>query len=117
MAVQDIKAFVPCKNYEVSKAFYEEIGFSLAYVTDDLTLCESGECALFLQRFYEPALANNFMLQICVDSIEQAYERCSRSQHKTNLTEVKQESWGKVFYIWGPSGELLHVTELNEYVG
>jgi hypothetical protein len=26
---------------------------------------------------------------------------------------VKDEPWGKVIYLWGPSGELWHVTEFN----
>lgn len=113
MVVMDIKAFVPCKDYDASRTFYEEIGFSLAYVTEDLALCENGECAFFLQRFYQQDLANNFMLQICVEDIETAYQRCNASDFKTKISAVQQESWGKVFYVWGPSNELLHITEPN----
>ncbi len=113
MVVTDIKAFVPCKDYDVSQAFYQEIGFSLAYVSDDLTLCENGECAFFLQRFYQQDLANNFMLQICVEDIDTTFQRCNTSTNKTKITPVQQASWGKVFYVWGPSNELLHITELN----
>ena len=56
--------------------------------------------------------ANNFMLQICVDDIHTAYEICSKAQHKTKISDISEERWGKVFYLWGPSGELLHITEL-----
>ncbi|MFS1702054.1 lactoylglutathione lyase [Alteromonas sp. AMM-1] len=113
MVVLDIKAFVPSKDYDISKAFYRDLGFSVEYVTDDLALCENGECTFFLQRFYQPELANNFMLQICVDNIEDAFQRCNNSEHKTKISEIQQESWGKVFYVWGPGDELLHMTELN----
>lgn len=113
MNVTDIRPFIPSKDFEVSTAFYEEIGFVPEYVTEDLTLFNSGDCYFFLQRFFDEGLARNFMLQVCVTDIEDTYQRCSCSQHKTKITPVQQERWGKVFYLWGPVGELLHITQLN----
>lgn len=113
MDVIDIKAFVPSKDYEVSKSFYSEIGFKADYVSEDLTLFQNGDCLFFLQRFFNADLAANFMLQLCVSDIESAYRLCSQSKHKAKITPIQQESWGKVFYLWGPAGELLHVTELR----
>lgn len=112
MKVVDIKAFIPSKDYEVSKSFYTEIGFDSDYVSEDLTLFQNGDCLFFLQRFFNEDLANNIMLQICVSDIDSAYDRCSQSKHKTKITTIQHESWGKVFYVWGPAGELLHITEL-----
>jgi len=60
-----------------------------------------------------PELANNFMLQICVADIQDAFDLCSRSLHKTKISSIEQQHWGSVFYLWGPSGELLHITELG----
>lgn len=113
MQITDIKAFVPSKDYDVSKSFYTEIGFTAEYVTDDLTLLQNGECFLFLQRFYNEDLAKNFMLQICVADITSAFEKCSQSLHKTKITAIQNEPWAKVFFLWGPAGELLQITELN----
>tara|TARA_R110002126_G_scaffold33382_1_gene104421 strand:+ start:6580 stop:6924 length:345 start_codon:yes stop_codon:yes gene_type:complete len=113
MDVVDIKAFVPSKDYEISKSFYSEIGFKSAFVSEDLTLFQNGECLFFLQRFFNEDLANNFMLQVCVSDIDTAYRLCSQSKHKTKITPVQSEPWGKVFYLWGPAGELLHITELD----
>jgi hypothetical protein len=28
----------------------------------------------------------------------------------------KREAWGKVVYMWGPSGELWHLTETQQYL-
>ena len=113
MDVTDIKAFVPSKDYEISKAFYSEIGFQSDYVTDDLTLFQNGDCFFFLQRFFNEALAQHFMLQICVSDIDTAFALCSASKHKTKISVISDESWGKVFYVWGPAGELLHITQLK----
>ena len=113
MDVIDIKTFIASKNYDISKAFYSEIGFNASYVNEDLTLFENGDCLFFLQRFYNPELANNFMLQICVADIQDAFDLCSGSLHKTKISSIEQQHWGSVFYLWGPSGELLHITELG----
>ena len=51
MQVTGIKAFVPSKDYDISKAFYTDIGFESEYVSDELTLFWNGECQLFLQHF------------------------------------------------------------------
>ena len=53
------------------------------------------------------------MLQICVADIEAAYERCEKTPHKIKLEPIQSVPWGKVFYVWGPAGELLHMTELK----
>lgn len=112
MEVANIKAFVPCKDYEISKYFYTEIGFTSEPVSEDLTLFHNGESLFFVQNFYNKELAENFMLQVCVADIQAAFMLCSNAQHKTKITPIQHEKWGKVFYLWGPSGELLHITEL-----
>lgn len=113
MNVTDIKVFVPSKDYEISKSFYSEIGFKPKFITDDLTFFQNGACSLYLQCFYKQELADNLMLQICVSDIEVAFDLCSNSNYKTRITPIQQEAWGKVFYLWGPAGELLHITELS----
>lgn len=112
MKIDDIRAFIPSKDYEISKTFYTDLGFSSNYVTDDLTLFESAECTFFLQRFYNKDLAENLMFQLIVLDIEAAFEIANKSQHKTKISPIQQEHWGKVFYLTGPSGELWHVTQL-----
>lgn len=117
MQVDDIRSFIPSKDYESSKTFYTELGFSGEYVSDDLTLFESGQCTFFLQRFYNKALAENMMFQLIVLDINSAFEMANKSQHKTKITPIQQEHWGKVFYLTGPSGELWHVTQLDGTTG
>jgi hypothetical protein len=111
MMVEDIKVFIPSKDFEASSAFYTDMGFSSQVVTRDISLFENGECAFFLQRFYKQQLAENLMLQLCVLDIESAFKKAESSRNKRKITPIQQESWGQVFYVWGPSGELWHVTQ------
>lgn len=114
MQVDDIRVFMPAKNYRESQQFYQSLGFVMEFVSDDLSLLTNGDCSFFLQRFYNQELAVNLMLQISVLDFEQAWQDISKlSGFEIRFEPIKQEPWGKVIYLWGPSGELLHVTEFN----
>lgn len=114
MEVTDIRAFIPSKDYEVSQSFYQALGFKMAKVSDDLSVFELGTCTFFLQRYYNKEFAENLMFQLVVPSIEMAYEVIKKVQgFGSRIEPVKVEPWGKVIYLWGPSGELWHVTELS----
>ena len=114
MLVDDIRVFVPSKDFNESTEFYSDLGFINEYVSDDISIFENGECSFFLQRFYNKQLAENLMLQICVLDIESAFKIANVARHKQKITPIKDEPWAKVFYLWGPVGELLHVTQLGD---
>ena len=76
-------------------------------------ICELGECSFFLQDFYDQKLAENLMLQLVVTDIEQAFEQANSFPNETKISGIEHHPWGKVFYLWGPSGELWHICELN----
>lgn len=114
MQVSDIRPFVPSKDYEQSKSFYQALGFSMSYASEDLSIFTLGPCTFFLQRYYNEAFANNLMLQLIVADIEEAFARISGiSDMEIRYQPIKQESWGKVIYLWGPAGELWHITQLS----
>lgn len=114
MQVSDIRTFVPCKDFAQSQLFYQSLGFTLDTAGDDLCLAQMGDCYLFLQRYYLPEFAENMMLQIIVDDIDDAFAQIKRLPMPARYEPIKQEPWGKVIYLWGPAGELLHITELNK---
>jgi hypothetical protein len=113
LRVDDIRVFVPSKDFEVSKEFYTDLGFIGEPAGDDLIIFENGECSFFLQRFYSKELAENLMLQICVLDISAAFQCANSARHMTKISQIQAEPWGKVFYVWGPAGELLHITQLG----
>lgn len=115
MKVIDLRTFIPTKDYEQSKSFYQALGFSMSYVSEDLSIFQNGPCTFFLQRYYQEAFAQNLMLQMIVADIEEAYAVIATLQNfDIRFQPIKQEHWGKVVYLWGPAGELWHVTQLNQ---
>lgn len=85
MKVDDIRVFIPSKNYEVSQSFYQALGFKMNYVSEDLSLFENGDCSFFLQRFYHKDFAQNLMLQLSVLDINEAFDVIS-SLDSFNIT-------------------------------
>lgn len=113
MEVRDIRTFIPSKDYDVSKSFYQALGFKMSRASDDLSIFEAGSSTFFLQRYYNKDFADNLMLQLVVSDINDAYTAISQLRgYNFRFEPIKEESWGKVIYIWGPSGELWHITEL-----
>lgn len=114
MQVKDIRVFIPSKDYEESRSFYKALGFNLADASRDLTICESGRSTFFLQRYFNQEFAENLMLQLIVADIEQAFKTISGIKgFNTRYEPIKDEPWGRVIYLWGPAGELWHITQLS----
>lgn len=113
MEVDDIRVFIPCKDYDKSKSFYQALGFKMSKASEDLSIFELGRCTFFLQRYYSKEFAENLMLQLIVPDIQEVYQTLSQiKDHDFRFEPIKSERWGKVVYMWGPSGELWHITEL-----
>lgn len=70
MATVEIKAFVPARDFELSKRFYVDLGFELESLSDDLAYFHAGGCSFLLQRFYVREHADNFMMHLLVEDVE-----------------------------------------------
>ena len=45
----EIKAFVPARDFELSKQFYQDLGFEVAWSSEDLAYLHHGDCSFLLQ--------------------------------------------------------------------
>ncbi|MGJ8692399.1 MAG: lactoylglutathione lyase [Thalassotalea sp.] len=115
MKVKDIRVFIPSNNYEISKSFYLALGFKMEQASEQLTIFENGSCTFFLSSLNNESYARNLMLQLWVEDINEAFDVIEKLQNfDIKYQPIKQEPWGKVIYLTGPSGELLHVTEFDQ---
>jgi hypothetical protein len=114
MQASDIRVFIPSKDFNESIAFYQALGFVMQPAGEDLAIFEGNGCTFFLQKYYSEEFAKNLMLQLLVPSIEDALAVIeSVKNFNIKYQPIKDEAWGRVVYLWGPSGELWHVTQLN----
>lgn len=70
MATVEIKAFVPAQDFELSKQFYMDLGFVMAFSSDDLAYFHHGSSSFLLQKFYHKEHAENFMMHMLVEDVE-----------------------------------------------
>jgi len=70
MTIVEIKAYVPSKDFDLSKRFYQDLGFNLAWSSDELAYFQYGDSSFLLQNFYVKEHADNFMMHLLVENIE-----------------------------------------------
>ena len=70
LATVEIKAFVPARDFELSKRFYRDLGFEIPWSSDDLAYLHAGDSSFLLQKFYNREHARNFMMHLLVRDVE-----------------------------------------------
>lgn len=117
LPVKEVIPFIPAKDFEASKRFYAEL-FDVNWDTGNLCQVQAGISKFLIQNYYQRDWAENSMYQLIVDDVHAIWEKLESSGVLARHSNVranppKREAWGKVVYMWGPSGELWHLTEHN----
>lgn len=110
------RPFLPAKDFEASRAFYEALGFT-KLLDSDVAIFRVGHGAFILQRFYQKDLAENLMMQLMVDDLDAwwAHIQALDLPSSFGVTPPKapaMQPWGlRVAYVYDPAGVLWHIAE------
>ena len=113
----DLKAFVPARDFELSLRFYRDLGFAVGYNDGKLALMRRGRLAFFLQDFYLPVHAENFVMHLVVDDLEAWVEAGARlaaryADYGVRASAAEQRPWGLPdMTLIDPTGVLWRITE------
>ena len=77
MTTIEAKTFVPARDFALSKQFYQDLGFNLAWSDDALAYFRHGNSSFLLQNFYNKTHADNFMMHLLV-----SIDACITSRRK-----------------------------------
>ncbi|MBD8874024.1 VOC family protein [Rhodanobacter sp. DHB23] len=113
----EIKAFVPARDYEVSRRFYVDVGFEEKSEFKGIAYFALGSCSFLLQQFYQQAHADNFMMHLLVDDADGWHRRLTGEDilgryaaHGVRMSEPGDREWGmRDFHLVDPSGVLWHI--------
>jgi catechol 2,3-dioxygenase-like lactoylglutathione lyase family enzyme len=114
MTTVEAKAYVPAKDFALSKRFYQDLGFELVWSSEDLAYLRRGSSSFLLQNFYKKEHADNFMMHLLVKNVE-AWWRHVETQSLASKYGVMVEppadrSWGiRDFVIVDPTGVLWRI--------
>jgi len=110
----EIKAFVPAQDFERSKAFYRDIGFTMASDGDGIAYFHHGNCSFLLQDFYDAGLASNFMMHLLVADVDAWHAAVTKAdvvaRYGVKLGPVELQPWRmRDFVLTDPCGVLWRV--------
>ena len=109
---KEIKAFVPARDFELSKHFYDAIGFTCIWSTDDMAYFKHGASAFLLQNFHVAECTDNFKMHLLVEDVESWWEQISKAADKFGIKVEPPENrpWGmRDFPLLDPSGVLWRI--------
>ncbi len=110
------RPFLPAKDFEQSKRFYEALGFEKR-LEGEVAIFGVGSSSFILQRKFQKEWAENFMMQLMVDDLDGWWAHVSSLDLSAEFgvsepKPPKLQPWGlRVAYLVDPSGVLWHVAQ------
>ncbi len=110
----EIKAFVPAKDFELSKRFYADLGFMIPWSSEDMAYLHVGKCSFLLQRFHVQEHTDNFMMHMLVPDVDawwrHVVDQGLAERYGVRALPPEDRSWGiRDFVLNDPSGVLWRI--------
>lgn len=114
LATVEIKAFIPAKDFELSKRFYQDLGFTKASDGDGVAYFLHGDCAFLLQDFYQEGLAKNLMMHLLVEDVDAWWAHLQAAdipaKYGVKVTEAQDQPWRiRDFVLIDPTGVMWRI--------
>jgi len=108
----EIKAFVPAKDFELSKRFYQDLGFAVNWSSDDLAYIAHGNSSFLLQRFQDGI--EDFMMHLLVRDVDSWWSHVQdqdiAAKYGVMIEPISDKPWGlRDFAISDPSHVLWRI--------
>ena len=109
--VVEIKAFVPARDFALSKQFYQDVGFTMASDGDGVAYFHHCNASFLLQDFFEPALASNLQMHLLVEDVQawrdELVARDLAGRYCVKIGPLVDQPWRmRDFFLYDPSGVL-----------
>jgi hypothetical protein len=105
----ELKAFIPAKDFALSKQFYLDFGFLKASDEDDVAYFHAGNCSFLLQNFQPQATPENLMMHLLVKDIYAWHQQVTHADlagtYGVKVTSIVEQPWRMLeFIVFDPSG-------------
>ena len=110
----EIKAFVPARDFALSRRFYKDLGFVVSWSSGDLAYIRCDEAAFLLQHFHVEEHAANFMMHMLVEDVDGWWDRLQAldlpGRYGTRFEAPSDKPWGmRDFVVIDPTGVLWRI--------
>ncbi len=116
----ELNAFVPARDFKLSKQFYLDLGFTLLWGNNDIAQFKIGPCTFLLQNFHVKEHSENFMMALKVEDADIWWDHFKRiglaeKYPGLMLKPPTLQPWGlRVLYLADPSGVLWHIQDTKK---
>jgi uncharacterized glyoxalase superfamily protein PhnB len=105
----EIKAFVPAKDYELSKRFYQDIGFKIASDGGGIAYFHCEHTSFLLMDFYTEGAGACLTMHLLVEDVDAWWTMIQESgvcsKYGVKVTAIEQQPWRmRDFSLVDPSG-------------
>ena len=116
LSVVELKAFVPAKDYALSRRFYQDLGFTLASDGGGIAYFHYGPASFLLQDFCADELAKNFMMHLPVEDVDAWHKSLNDSgiaqKYGVRVGPVELQPWRmRDFVLFDPAGVLWRIAQ------
>jgi hypothetical protein len=111
-----IEAFVPSgADFSASRQLFLALGFTIRWEADDYIGFENNGCRFILQNFDNKHFAENFMMSVKIDDLDEFWEKISElnlsEKYGVKLKEPTNFPWGREVNMIDIAGVCWHFAE------
>ncbi|MEO7800700.1 MAG: glyoxalase [Ginsengibacter sp.] len=119
LKAKSIRPFIGAKDFELSRRFYNDLGFKEKVLSHDMSLFSTGTLGFYLQDGYVKDWIDNTMVFVEVENVKQFWEELQLLHLMTKykdvrLIPVKEYDWGSECFVHDPCGVLWHFGEFKK---
>lgn len=116
MKFLSLEPFVPSgNNFEGSKKFFQELGFTINWDAGDYTGFEKDGCKFILQKYDNKEFAQNFMLSVRVNNVDEFWksviDKNLVEKFGSKIGQPTEQPYGKEVTIIDIAGVCWHFVE------
>ncbi len=111
---KSVRAFIGAKDYEISRAFYKNLGFKEVVISASMSYFKIFETmGFYLQKAYVKDWVDNTMLFVEVENVEEHWKQLQQldlhnKYEGVRLSNIVHNDWGSECFLHDPSGILWH---------
>jgi hypothetical protein len=114
-----IRPFIGAENFNLSRRFYNDLGFHETVLLPDMSVFKTGALAFYLQNAYIKDWIDNTMIFLEVDDVNRYWNELNKlnlpaKYERVKLTPIRHEDWGSECFLHDPSGILWHFGEFKK---
>ena len=111
-----IRPFIGAKNFELSRSFYQDLGFQETILFHNMSLFKTEGLGFYLQDAYVRYWIENSMVFLEVQDVDRFWNELvalnlATKYETVKLTPIRKYEWGRECFFFFFSGVLWHFGE------